>query len=136
MSLAQLLPLIILFFLTFLSPSTNNSEPQFSFQPTDAYSVERLSAARNIKYYITRSAFETDFSRGNDARKVHKFEDSVEHHFVRIHQNKCSQEMQVQQRALTNARWFGTNEEVQKAQGMKLDSCEMLHTLDAKGRLP
>lgn len=130
MTLAQLLPLLLLFGVSILSSLFSESTPQFSFDRTSLYSQARATRQHKVPYYVNPSAFGS-YEKNN--RKLREFEQNVEITWVRGLQSSCQNEKQVRATRMNQARGglFGIGydeERYQQALKMPMKSCEQLRS--------
>ncbi|KAI8582702.1 hypothetical protein K450DRAFT_184247 [Umbelopsis ramanniana AG] len=130
MTLAQLLPLLLLFGVSILSSLFSESTPQFAFDRTSLYSQARATRQHKVHYYVNPNAFG---SYEKNARKLREFEQNVEITWVRGLQSHCQNEKQVRAARINQARGglFGIGydeERYQQALKMPMKSCEELRS--------
>ncbi|CAM0136075.1 Chaperone protein dnaJ [Umbelopsis sp. WA50703] len=130
MTLAQLLPLLLLFGVSILSSLFSDNTPQFSFDRTSLYSQARSTRQHRVDYYVNPSAFS---SYEKNARKLREFEQNVELNWIRGLQAGCQNEKQTRSARINQARGglfgFGHDEErYQQALKMPMKSCEQLRS--------
>lgn len=65
----QLLPILLLFFLSSISFFTSESEP-FSFQKSFEYSMQKVTAKHNVQYYVNPRTFDRRFSTPRRKREL------------------------------------------------------------------
>jgi hypothetical protein len=122
-TLLQFLP--ILFFL-WLSWASSSRDPAFGFTQTSRMSLERHTP-RNVVYFMAPDDFGYYFK--DDRRALRAFEQKVESNYIHLLQTRCSDELQVKQRRVGHAKWWGTSEEVAQANAMAVPSCDALRSL-------
>ncbi|GAB5589046.1 Chaperone protein dnaJ [Umbelopsis nana] len=131
MTLAQLLPLLLLFGVSILSSLFSESTPQFSFDRTALYSQGRSTRQHKVSYYVNPSTF-ASYEKKNSG-KLRDFEQNVELTWVRGLQTSCQNEKQVRAARLNQARGglFGIGydeERYQQALNTPMKSCEQLRS--------
>ncbi|KAJ3088039.1 hypothetical protein HK102_009712 [Quaeritorhiza haematococci] len=149
--LLQLLPLIVLFLLSFFSslpsdstsPSSHSSggymdndgggyffggagRQVYSLTKTAVFNTERKTSGRGVKYWVNPKGFERV---EGVPRKVRQVEEKVEVQYYHILRDACLREQSAQRTAFARARrWiFSVDEEKYRAaQAMRLENCDKL----------
>merc|ERR1719198_854233 len=129
--LGQLLPLLLLFGLSFFSYPSSMQDPIFSLSQTNKYSERRDTRARgvtpDIPYFVTES-FGQRYAR--DPRSLRMVEQSVEQEFEYKLRNECYVQKEQQHRLMYQARARRTKAEreqaLERAQAFELSSCKKL----------
>jgi len=144
----QLLPLIILLVLSFLSsmPSLFTSspppDPHFSFTSTNRFSVERRTAGLGVKYHVNGPEFSAhpqiaadlaSLSAGKRGAALSRFEGTVERTYTQDLYVQCQKGLDRRERkrdAEIGLFGIGTNwEKVKEIEKEIVDSCEELKRL-------
>lgn len=104
MQALQLLPLVVVFLLSFLSYPTEPEYP-FSFHQSEKFPIQRFTNTRkvisNLPYYVDA---EFDVKYGRDWRELMKIEKKVENMHIRNLVEKCDQENAISYRLIYKAR--------------------------------
>ncbi|VDN32943.1 unnamed protein product [Dibothriocephalus latus] len=119
MAYVQILPLLILFGLSFFSNLFVKDAP-FSLSRTTKYPVERVTAQHNINYYV-KPTFSEDF----DGNLAH-MESQVEEQYVYYLRDRCFKEQNQKEALMHRARYLRDNEAFKKAQNYPTPSCARL----------
>lgn len=150
--LLQILPLILLFTLSFLGSLPNiaslfsTPNPGYSFTPSRVYSSERLTSSYKVPYYVNGPEFERHpiyqsipvTSRpykeaGGTSYKLRQFEQSVERTYVDIIRNGCSRELEDKRsRMEQHEGFFGIGADWQKIEQIRNEispSCQKLRDI-------
>jgi DnaJ family protein B protein 12 len=122
-SIVQFLPLI-LFIAVSLFSSLFPSQPQFTFSPTYTTPTMRTTQVRNIPYYVNSADFNYYF--GSNSRAIRRYEDSIEGQYIQSLRENCQAEMNRKQAAINSARWWRSNDDLEKANNIRLPSCDQL----------
>jgi hypothetical protein len=123
--LVQLLPLLLLLFLTFSSSLFSGpSEPTYSFTKTHNHNTEQLTNTRNVPYYVNVRDFNAYIR--DDQYRLSRYERAVETEFGRMLLERCQREQRAQQQKIQRARgWFSTDEEaLHRAKHATLPACD------------
>ena len=127
--LLQLLPIIMLFLLSFFS-YPQSQEAIFSLHRTSGYPIERATSMRgvipNIKYFV-RNDFRSQYAR--DRRTLTQVERLVEEHKVRSARRGCEQQKQARKVAMYKAKRSNNADSIARAHAMKMPSCDELQKL-------
>lgn len=135
--LLQLLPLIIIFILSFASSylpgssssgsSLFSSTPQFRFdKPTPPFTLQRTTPQHNIPYYINPQ----DVSSYTD-RNLRQLDHTAEISYVRSLKTACESEYDARNHEIMNAQgWFATDKAaLERARKKPMPSCERMKQL-------
>ena len=133
--LLQLLPIIMLFFLSFFSFPQGGREPLFSLHRTSSYPIGRSTKARNvisgIDYYVKRD-FKAHY--GRDRRALAQIEQMVEDAKIKNVRQTCEREKQMKHVNLIRAKRTGNAAKVNQAHQFKTPACDELNKLYAASR--
>lgn len=149
----QLLPMIILFAISFLGslPSILNlfvtPDPGYSFSPSRTYSSERLTANYRIPYYVNAQEFtshpiyESIPASSRDlphvgpsaSHKLRTFEQGIERGYVSSLRGTCNREFESKESRMDAHRGvfgFGANPEmIEKIRAEPMPSCQRLRDM-------
>jgi DnaJ family protein B protein 12 len=132
-SLAQLLPLIILFGFSLLSSIFSggswfggSTTPSYSFTKTPPYTAPRLTPAHKIQFFVNPTQVE---SMSDSSLK--QFEKKVEVEYIRGLRDTCEWQYQQREQEMNAAYGFFSIDKVKynAAKNKKLDACEDLQKL-------
>ena len=126
--LLQLLPLLLLFALSFFSYPNQYADPAFSLERKGKYQVERFTKSRgvtrDIRYWVS-DGFSAKYAR--DPYSLARIDQSVETEFETNLRYGCYNQKEQQRRLVYQARLKRTRQQrddaLQRAQEFKLDSC-------------
>ncbi|KZT39389.1 DnaJ-domain-containing protein [Sistotremastrum suecicum HHB10207 ss-3] len=146
----QLLPLLLLFFFSFLSYlpgmfTGHTPDPSFSFTPSSQFSSLRYTSNHNIPYYVHPPSFTNhpiyqsippevrdQQQVGKTSRKLATFEKGVEERFAGHHWNECQRGYDRRQRRIDSEMGilgFGANwKKIDEIKAEKIESCEILRS--------
>lgn len=135
-ALSNLLPLLILFVLPFLSslfsgdgPSSGSSGPSFRFDSAvPPHTLHRQTPRLNIDYYVNPSDV-VDWP----SRKLHQLDQKAELSYLGRLRSECDAEFDRRQRLMHDARgWiFQDVDRLHEARNMPMTSCDKLDRLRA-----
>lgn len=123
LGLMQILPLVLFIlssFVSYLMPKP----PTFTWSPSNYHQYERQTKRYKVVYYVEKSNFDKYF-RGN-AYKLLQYEDDIETAYRRSLQEQCAHEVQKRQQKINSARWWGSDDDLKKANEMPLPACTKL----------
>lgn len=118
----NLLPIILLIGLSMMS-SFFISDPIYSLQPSQKFSVARKTQNFKIPYYV-KDNFHSEYQGS-----VGRLEASVEEDYLTNLKHSCYRERNYKETMFAKARNFGDRELYHKAQNIQTPSCETLHRL-------
>ncbi|GAB6028294.1 hypothetical protein CHUAL_002471 [Chamberlinius hualienensis] len=121
-AILQVLPILLLLGLS-LTSSFFMSEPPFSLQKTQKYSILRTTNRWQIPYYVKEN-FNQEFKTN-----IRRVEEQVEDEYVNNLRNACFREMNYKEGLLWRARSYGDSELLHKANSLKTPSCDTLRGL-------
>lgn len=122
-AILQLLPILLLIALS-LTSNFFMSDPPYSLQKTQKYSVAQQTQKLRIPYYV-KDTFSKDYK--NSIRRV---EEQVEDDYLNSLRTACFREMNYKETLLWRARSYGDNDLLQKANSLKTPSCENLRNIN------
>ncbi|KAK2774340.1 hypothetical protein FQN52_004281 [Onygenales sp. PD_12] len=129
-SLAQFLPLLLLFFLPLLSSlfsGSTSSGPSMRFgSAAPPHTMHRTTPKLKLDYFLNPVEVE-DYS----ARKFHQLDQRVEVDYVSRLRYDCENEVQARDRMIQDAQgWFFPDvEKIKEARSLELRSCKKLNSL-------
>ncbi|XP_011502065.1 PREDICTED: dnaJ homolog subfamily B member 12 [Ceratosolen solmsi marchali] len=115
----QMLPILLLIILTTMS-SFYISDPVYSLQHNNKYSVHRMTQNLRIPYYVKEN-FHTEYE-GN----LKRLENSVEEEFILALRHSCYREKNYRESMMWKARNFGDQDQFQRAKNIETPSCKKL----------
>ncbi|GAB0094482.1 dnaJ homolog subfamily B member 12 [Sergentomyia squamirostris] len=121
-ALVNLLPILLLIMLSMMS-SFFISDPIYSLQPNQKYSVMRKTANWKVPYYV-KDNFHSEYQGS-----VSRLEVAVEEEYFQHLKHKCFRERQYKESMLLKARNFGDANLYRKAQSTPTPSCDELQKL-------
>jgi len=150
--LLQVLPIILLFAISFLGSLPNiaslfsTPDPGYSFTPSKVYSSERLTSGYKVPYYVDGVEFERhpiyqsipvasrpSKEAGGTSYKLRLFEQNVERRYVDILRNGCNRELEDKRRRMEQHEgFFGIGADRQKVEQIRNEntpSCQQLRDL-------
>lgn len=122
--LLQLAPILLLVFLSILS-SFLVSEPMYSLQQSDKYSISKKTSNLNIPYYMKK-----DYVLDGRA-ELRRIERQVEEEFISNLRNNCWRERSYKENMLWKARNYADAKLYDKASKMETPSCDRLQEIYA-----
>ncbi|KAJ3307123.1 DnaJ sub B member 14 [Kappamyces sp. JEL0829] len=124
-TILQLLPIIILFFLSTLSFFTAEDEP-FSFHPSHDYSLGKSTAKHHVQYFVNHKNYERRF---NTVRRQAELEARVEADYLQHIRVRCNQERETKAYYIRQASsWFSVDKDkLERAQTMEMRACDELN---------
>ncbi|ORX53051.1 DnaJ-domain-containing protein [Hesseltinella vesiculosa] len=133
--LLQLLPLLVLFGYSVLSGLMTDNSPPFSFQPSPAYSQQRVTKEHHVPYYVNPSNFR---NTDQNHRKLAQFEQQVVTDWVRVLQQSCQSERKERSSMIRSASGvFGIGRDetkYQQALSWPTRSCDELSRIGRKSK--
>ncbi|VDQ03332.1 unnamed protein product [Trichobilharzia regenti] len=120
----QLVPLIILFGLSFFS-NLFVKDPYFSLTKSNKYYIERQTGTHKLPYFVKKT-FEQDFS-GN----IVHLENQVEEEYISNLRFRCFREKDYKENLLFRARYYGDDASYERAMQMHMPNCERLSEIFA-----
>lgn len=123
-NLFQLLPLMIVFLMYFLSPG---EEQNFALNRTPTFSHQLKTQRHEFPFYV-RSAREWEETYPAATVQRRRMEHNIEMTHINHLESNCLYERQQQQRMYR----FGTRAERERAREMTMHSCERLHDIRVK----
>ncbi|EEH18521.1 hypothetical protein PABG_07581 [Paracoccidioides brasiliensis Pb03] len=129
-SLAQFIPLLLIFFLPLLTSffsSSTSSGPSLRFgSASPPHTMQRTTPKLKLDYFINPAEVE-DFS----ARKFHQLDQKVEIDYVSNLRHDCEREVQAREQMIQDAQgWFFPDvEKLKEARSLELRSCKKLNSL-------
>uniref|UniRef100_A0A1L8DTS2 Putative dnaj-class molecular chaperone n=1 Tax=Nyssomyia neivai TaxID=330878 RepID=A0A1L8DTS2_9DIPT len=123
-ALVNLLPILLLIMLSMMS-SFFISDPIYSLQPNQKYSVQRKTANWKIPYYV-KDNFHSEYQGS-----VSRLETAVEEEYYQNLKHKCFRERQYRESMIMKARNFGDANLYRKAQNTPTPSCDDLQKLSS-----
>jgi DnaJ family protein B protein 12 len=130
-TIANLLPLLILFVLPLLSSlfsgsSSTPAGPQMRFAPEPPYTKHHVSSKMKLDYYVNPAEV-MDYSHS----KLKQLDYQAEVTYVQQLSVECETQLDTQRRLVNDAQgWFFQDElKMQQARNVDLRSCRMLDTL-------
>lgn len=150
--LLQVLPIIILFIISFLGslPSLSSMfttpDPGYTFSPTRAYSTERITSSYKVPYYVNKQEFESHSiyesiplsardskQAGTTSHKLRSFENGIERVYVGSLRNGCNREAEDKERRMEQHRgFFGIGGDWAKVEEIRVEampSCQRLRDM-------
>ncbi|XP_055682177.1 dnaJ homolog subfamily B member 12 [Lutzomyia longipalpis] len=121
-ALVNLLPILLLIMLSMMS-SFFISDPIYSLQPNQKYSVMRRTANWKVSYYV-KDNFHSEYQGS-----VSRLETAVEEEYYQNLKHKCFRERQYRESMIMKARNFGDANLYRKAQNTATPSCDDLQKL-------
>nr|AAO59412.2 DnaJ-like protein [Schistosoma japonicum] len=115
----QLIPLIILFGLSFFS-NLFVKDPYFSLTKSNKYYTERHTGTHKVPYFVKKT-FEQDFS-GN----IVHLENQVEEEYISTLRFRCYREKDYKANLLFRARYYGDDASYEKATQLHMPNCARL----------
>ncbi|CAH8578758.1 unnamed protein product [Schistosoma turkestanicum] len=115
----QLIPLIILFGLSFFS-YLFVKDPYFSLTKSDKYYMERHTGIHKVPYFVKKT-FEQDFS-GN----IVHLENQVEEEYISNLRFRCFREKDYKENLLFRARYYGDDASYGRAMQLQMPNCDRL----------
>lgn len=132
-ALYQLLPLLLMFLLPFLSSiftGESSSGPSIRFDtPHKPYTMHRVTPNYKIDYYVNPKQVD-----GYSDKKFKSLDKKAEVEFVTTLQYQCQHESQRKQQAINDATGFFFTDEAQlkAARAMPMAACERLDSLSRR----
>ncbi|XP_059619095.1 dnaJ homolog subfamily B member 12 [Phlebotomus argentipes] len=123
-ALINLLPILLLIMLSMMS-SFFISDPIYSLQPNQKYSVMRKTANWKVAYYV-KDNFHSEYQGS-----VSRLETAVEEEYYQNLKHKCFRERQYKESMIMKARNFGDANMYRKAQNTATPSCDDLQKLQS-----
>jgi len=121
-SLWHMLPLFIFFAASLLS-STFISEPVYSFQQSNTYTIPRITPNLKTKYYV-REGFES-----SSTNSLTHLENKIDEIYLDQLRRSCLSEKQQKDTLLWKARLTNNEHLFRKAQGYRTSSCDALEKI-------
>ncbi|CAH8666255.1 DnaJ (Hsp40), sub B, member 12, variant 3 [Schistosoma haematobium] len=115
----QLIPLIILFGLSFFS-NLFVKDPYFSLTKSNKYYMERHTGTHKVPYFVKKT-FEQDFS-GN----IIHLESQVEEEYISNLRFRCFREKDYKENLLFRARYYGDDASYDRAMQLHMPNCDRL----------
>lgn len=154
--LLQLLPMIVLFAISFLGSLPGlasiftTPDPGYSFSPSKTYSAERLTTNYRIPYYVNPQEFQShpifesipEKSRnspqaGTNSYKLRTFEAGIERGFVSSLRSSCNREFESKERRMDQHRgifgFLGDPDMMEKIRQEPMPSCQRLRDMGLLG---
>lgn len=128
-TLLHLAPLLLVLFSSLVGSFIGkifDSSPSYSFSGSPKYSEARHTNHWNVPYFVNPNQFK---EYKNNPRKLHNLETEIESLYRNKLQTECQKELRWKQKKLSDARWWGTSDELAEIQAVKLQSCETLQNL-------
>ncbi|KAF2893285.1 hypothetical protein ILUMI_12886 [Ignelater luminosus] len=122
----QLLPILLAILLSMAS-SLFISDPAYSLQETNKYTVLRKTENLRVPYYVKEN-FHTEYQGS-----VRRLEVSIEEEYLSNLRHACYRERNYRESMIWKARNFGDHHMFQQAQNYKMPSCEKLQNLRSHG---
>lgn len=131
--LVQLLPLLLLFGLPFLtslfgdsSSSSINQTANFKFNSQQPYTAERRTPVHDIAYFVNPKDIES-----YSDRRLYQLDRKAEVSYISLIKNRCYNEYEHKQQKIADSRgWFFVDTEAyEEAINIPLESCEILDKL-------
>ncbi|XP_062852249.1 dnaJ homolog subfamily B member 12a [Trichomycterus rosablanca] len=120
--LVQLMPILILIFVSALSQLMVSSPPySLSHRPSSGHTNRRQTANLKVPYYVGER-----FSDEYTGTNLKNIEDNVEDDYISNLRNNCWKEKQQKEGLLYRARYFGDSDLYQRAVKMGTPSCSKL----------
>lgn len=109
-----------------------NRMPDFSFETSPAYSVERTTPNLGVTYYLSNEGRQQVYSKNDNGRTLHKLDVKAEDRYVKDLRMRCKREQNTKERMIEDAYgfFFVDKEKLKDAQGYRAQSCERLRELN------
>ncbi|KAI9599597.1 hypothetical protein BDF19DRAFT_381400 [Syncephalis fuscata] len=125
--LVQLLPLLLLLFITFSSNIFSGpSEPTYSFSRTYNHHSQQHTTPRHVPYYV--NARDLNSYVGGNKQRLARYEQTIENDYAYHLERRCRQERHGRQQEIQRAKgWFGIGydeEAVRRAERAPLPMCD------------
>lgn len=122
----QMLPILLLIVLSMMS-SFFISDPIYSLHSSSKFPVQRKTLNLKVPYYVKEN-FHTEYQGS-----LRRLEITVEEEYITNLRHSCYREKNYRETMVWKARNFGDRELFQKAQNIRMPSCDTLHDLQAQG---
>jgi DnaJ family protein B protein 12 len=103
------------------------SDPIYSLHSSSKFPVQRKTLNLRVPYYVKEN-FHTEYPG-----RLRRFEITVEKEYVTNLRHSCYREKNYRETMVRKARNFGDRDLFQKAQNIRMPSCDALHELQAQG---
>lgn len=130
-TLKNLLPIFLFLLIPILSTffSDSNSAPEYSFQQTRHYNLQKTTPKYKIPFFVNDQSLA---KKELTSKQVKNFEFKVENLFIQDRRSKCSKEQIMKNEMMEDAQgWFTIDyKKLSEAESMPMPNCQVLRDLN------
>ncbi|CUM62853.1 uncharacterized protein PRCAT00000411001 [Priceomyces carsonii] len=127
-TLKAIFPFFLFLLVPLISSFFSESVPDYSFQKTRQYNVQRATPRYKIPYFVSRTFTEKDMT----AKQLKNFDFKVEKVYIQDKRSKCSREQILKSQLIEDAQgWFYTDvAKLNEAENLPMPNCQKLRDLN------